>query len=123
MLKYFLRSAYWLTRARSSPVGSYLDGFATTLREIGYCKRIGTGCIAYAVHLAFGLQLRDCESKTWTRRVWAHSSGTCLGAIAQEATPVSMRPVASVRRSSCGTCAQWVSLRFRGSGRRQRRTW
>jgi len=66
MLKYFLRSAYWLTRARSSPVGSYLDGFATTLREIGYCKRIGTGCITYAVHLglwaaAEGLRIEDLD--------------------------------------------------------------
>ena len=66
MLKYFLRSPYWLTRARSSPVGSYLDGFATTLREIGYCKRIGTGCIAYAVHLglwaaAEGLRIEDLD--------------------------------------------------------------
>jgi hypothetical protein len=51
MLEYFLRSAYWLARARSSPVGSYLDGFAAALREIGYWKRIGTWCITYAVHL------------------------------------------------------------------------
>jgi site-specific recombinase XerD len=69
MLEYFLRSAYWLARARSSPVGSYLDGFAAALREIGYCKRIGTWCITYAVHLgiwatAEDVRIRDLDEET-----------------------------------------------------------
>ena len=59
MLEYFLRSAHWLARARSSPVGSYLDGFATALRELGYCPKIGGRCITYAVHLGVWAAAED----------------------------------------------------------------
>jgi integrase len=51
MAEYFLRSAHWLDRARSSLVGPYLDGFAAALRELGFCRRVGAWCISYAVHL------------------------------------------------------------------------
>ena len=51
MLEDFLRSARWLARARSSSVGRYLDGFAARLIEVGYCRRVGAWCVAYAVHL------------------------------------------------------------------------
>jgi integrase len=51
MLEFYLRSAQGIARARSSLVGAYLDGFATALREIDYCRRVGQGCIRYAVHL------------------------------------------------------------------------
>lgn len=59
MLEYFLRSAHWLARARSSPVGLYLDGFAAALREIGYCRRVGAWCITYAVHLGLWAAAED----------------------------------------------------------------
>jgi integrase len=51
MLEYFLGSERRIARARSSPFGSYLDGFAAALSEIGYCRRIGESCITCAVHL------------------------------------------------------------------------
>jgi site-specific recombinase XerD len=51
MLEDFLQSAHWLARARSSPVGPYLDGFAAALRESGYCPKVGGTCITYGVHL------------------------------------------------------------------------
>src|SRR6266851_8893711 len=59
MLEYFLRSAHWLARARSSPVGSYLDGFTAALRETGYCRRVGAWCITYAVHLGLWAAAED----------------------------------------------------------------
>jgi len=51
MLELFLRSTYAIGRARRSPVGPYLDGFAAALSELGYCQRIGAWSITYAVHL------------------------------------------------------------------------
>ncbi len=50
MLEFFLQG-HGLARARSSEVAEYLDGYATTLREIGYCKRVAKWCITYALHL------------------------------------------------------------------------
>ncbi len=51
MLKLYLRSRHGLARARSSLVGPYLDGFAASLHDSGYCTRIGAWSITYAVHL------------------------------------------------------------------------
>ena len=59
MLEYFLRSAHGLARARSSPVGSYLDGFTASLREVGYSWREGAWCITYAVHLGLWTAAED----------------------------------------------------------------
>ena len=59
MLEHFLKSPYWLARARSSSVGPYLDGFASALKEFGYCQRIGAWCITYAVHLGLWAAAKD----------------------------------------------------------------
>ena len=68
MLEHFLRSEHWLARARSSSAGPYLDGFAASLEEIGYCQRVGAWCITYAVHLG----------------LWAAAEGVCIGALDDE---------------------------------------
>jgi integrase len=65
MLEHFLRSEHRLARARSSPVGPYLDDFASALNEIGYCQRVGAWCITYAVHLG----------------LWAADEDVCIGAL------------------------------------------
>ena len=59
MLEFYLRSARGIARARSSLVGSYLDGFATALRELDYCRPIGAWCITYAVHLGLWAAAED----------------------------------------------------------------
>jgi integrase len=59
MLEFYLRSARGISRARSSLVGPYLDGFATALREIDYCRQIGAWCITYAVHLGLWAAAED----------------------------------------------------------------
>jgi len=69
MLEFYLQSAHGLGRARSSLVGPYLDDFATALHEIGYCRRIGTWCIGYAVHLG----------------LWAAAEGVCIAALDERA--------------------------------------
>ena len=51
MLEFFVRAPYARQRFRSSPVGSFVEGFATALREFGYCKRIGVSVLGHAVHL------------------------------------------------------------------------
>ncbi len=51
MLEWYLRSARGIARARASLVGPHLDGFSATLRQLGYCRLVGQGCITYAVHL------------------------------------------------------------------------
>lgn len=69
MLELYLRSAHGLARARSSLVGSYLDGFAAALHQLGYCRRIGAWCITYAVHLG----------------LWAAGEGVCISALDEPA--------------------------------------
>ena len=59
MLEFYVRSPYWLDRARSSCVGPYLDGFAATLRDIDYCWHIGASCISHAVHLGLWAAAED----------------------------------------------------------------
>jgi len=59
MLELYLRSARAIARARSSLVGSYLDGFAAALRELGYCRQVGRWCITYAVHLGLWAAAED----------------------------------------------------------------
>jgi site-specific recombinase XerD len=59
MLEFYLRSARGIARARSSPVGSYLDGFATALREFDYCRAVGAWCVTYAVHLGLWAAAED----------------------------------------------------------------
>jgi integrase/recombinase XerD len=59
MLEFYLRSARGIARARSSLVGSYLDGFATALHELDYCRQIGAWCITYAVHLGLWAAAED----------------------------------------------------------------
>ncbi len=64
MLDLFLRSPHGVARARSSSVGPYLDDFAVALREFGYCKKIGAGCITYAVHLGLWATANDLSLET-----------------------------------------------------------
>jgi integrase/recombinase XerD len=59
MLEFYLRSARGITRARSTLVGSYLDGFATALRELDYYREVGAWCITYAVHLGLWAAAED----------------------------------------------------------------
>jgi integrase/recombinase XerD len=82
MLEHFLRSERLLTRARSSSVGPYLDDFASALNELGYCQRIGAGCITYAVHLG----------------LWAAAEDICIGALDDE---VVRSFLAHLRRCRC----------------------
>jgi len=64
MLEFYLRSSRGLARARSSSVGPYLDDFSVTLRDLGYCWRIGAGCITYAVHLGLWATANDVSLRT-----------------------------------------------------------
>lgn len=68
MLEYFLKSAHWLARARSSSAGPYLEGFAAALREIGYCQRVGAWCITYAVHLGLWAAAGDVPIRALDER-------------------------------------------------------
>src|SRR5712691_9149597 len=61
MLEFYLRSTRGIARARSSPVGPYLDGFATALREFDYCREVGAWCITYAVHLGLWAAAEDVQ--------------------------------------------------------------
>ena len=46
-----VRATGALHRFRSSPVGSYVDGFADVLRERGYSRKAAVSVIGDAVHL------------------------------------------------------------------------
>lgn len=51
MLEKFFEKRFVLERFRASPVGSHIDGFATSLIEQGYSFQAGGSCLRHAVHL------------------------------------------------------------------------
>jgi len=64
MLERFLRSPQGLARARSSSVGPYLEDFAVALGDLGYSRKVGARCIAYAVHLGQWATANDVPLET-----------------------------------------------------------
>lgn len=51
MLETFFEKRFVLERFRASPVGSHIDGFATSLMVQGYSWSAGASCLRHAVHL------------------------------------------------------------------------
>lgn len=51
MLEKFFERRFVLERFRASPVGSHIDGFATSLIAQGYSFQAGGSCLRHAVHL------------------------------------------------------------------------
>lgn len=58
MLETFFERRFVLERFRSSPVGSYIDGFATSLIAQGYTFQAGGSCLRHAVHLGRWMEPR-----------------------------------------------------------------
>lgn len=51
MLEKYFEARHTIARFRSSPVGPYIDGFASQLHEWGYGWQAGGSCLRHAVHL------------------------------------------------------------------------
>lgn len=58
MLESFFEKRFVLERFRASPVGSYIDGFATWLIAQGYSFQTGGSCLRHAVHLGRWMEPR-----------------------------------------------------------------
>jgi len=58
MLEKFFERRFVLERFRASPVGSHIDGFATSLIAQGYSFQAGGSCLRHAVHLGRWMEPR-----------------------------------------------------------------
>ncbi|MCA9677325.1 MAG: tyrosine-type recombinase/integrase [Polyangiaceae bacterium] len=59
MLETFFEKRFVLERFRASPVGSHIDGFATSLIAQGYSFQAGGSCLRHAVHLGRWMEPQD----------------------------------------------------------------
>ncbi len=71
MLEKFFERRFVLERFRASPVGSHLDGFATSLIAQGYSFQAGGSCLRHAVHLGRWMEPRGIALATLDEAVIA----------------------------------------------------
>jgi len=64
MLENYVEKRFVLERFRSSPAGSYIDGFAVALLRDGYSWQTGASCLRHAVHVGRWLATQSLAIET-----------------------------------------------------------